>query len=42
VPVQLGAGGLEKIVQYDLNDEERAALEASAGRVRETIEALKL
>src|SRR3990172_3791263 len=42
VPVQLGAGGLEKIVEYDLNAEERAALEASAGRVRETIEALKL
>jgi malate dehydrogenase len=41
VPVQLGAGGLEKIVQYDLNAEERAALEASAGRVRETIEALR-
>jgi len=42
VPAQLGAGGLEKIVEYDLNAEERAALEASAGRVRETIEALKL
>jgi len=42
VPVQLGAGGLEKIVEYDLNAEERAALQASAGRVRETIEALKL
>jgi malate dehydrogenase len=42
VPVQLGAGGLEKIVEYDLNAEEQAALEASAGRVRETIEALKL
>ena len=42
VPVQLGVGGLEKIVQYDLNAEERAELEASAGRVRETIEALKL
>lgn len=42
VPVQLGTGGLEKIVQYDLNAEEQAALEASASRVRETIEALKL
>jgi len=42
VPAQLGAGGLEKIVEYDLIAEERAALEASAGRVRETIEALKL
>ena len=42
VPVQLGVGGLEKIVQYDLNAEERAELEASAGRVRETIEALEL
>jgi malate dehydrogenase len=42
VPVQLGARGVEKIVEYDLNAEEQAALEASAGRVRETIDALKL
>ena len=42
VPVQLGAKGLEKVIEYELTDSERQALEASAGRVRETIEALKL
>lgn len=42
VPVQLGRRGLEKIVEYRLNDEEQAALETSANHVRETIEALRL
>ncbi len=42
VPVQLGASGLEKVIEYELNDSEREALKASAGRVRETIDALKL
>jgi len=42
VPVQLGRGGLEKIIEYDLNEAEQAQLEASAARVRETIEALKI
>lgn len=42
VPVQLGAKGLEKIIEYELSDSERQALEASAGRVRETIEALNI
>jgi malate dehydrogenase len=41
VPAQLGAKGLEKIIEYDLNDEERAALEASAKHVKETIEELE-
>ena len=41
VPAQLGATGLEKIIEYDLNDEEQAALEASAAHVKETIEELK-
>ncbi|MGH2620461.1 MAG: malate dehydrogenase [Anaerolineales bacterium] len=41
VPVQLGAKGLEKVIEYELSDSERQALEASAGRVRETIDALK-
>ena len=40
VPVQLGRGGMEAIVEYSLNPVERAALEASAGRVRELIEGL--
>ena len=41
VPVMLGKNGLEKIVQYNLNDAERAAFEKSAAAVRETHEALK-
>jgi malate dehydrogenase len=35
VPVTLGRGGAERIVQYELTDEEQAALHASAGAVRE-------
>ncbi len=42
VPVQLGRSGVEKILEYRLNDEERAQLEASAARVRELIGALKI
>jgi malate dehydrogenase len=41
VPAQLGARGLEKVIEYDLNDEEQAALEASAEHVKETIKELK-
>ncbi|HEX9680594.1 MAG TPA: hypothetical protein VGA32_04000, partial [Anaerolineales bacterium] len=40
VPVQLGRGGIEKIIEYELDADERSALEASAGRVRELIGAL--
>jgi malate dehydrogenase len=35
VPVKLGRGGAEQIVEYELTVEERAALETSAGAVRE-------
>lgn len=42
VPAQLGRKGLEKIVEYRLSEEEAKALEASAGKVREAIEALKV
>ncbi|MGQ0810445.1 MAG: malate dehydrogenase [Nitrospiraceae bacterium] len=35
VPVTLGRGGVEKIVEYELSAEERAALHASAAAVRE-------
>ena len=37
VPVRLGARGIEAIVELDLTDEERAALEASADAVREVV-----
>ena len=35
VPVRIGRGGMEQVVEYDLTAEERAALEASANAVRE-------
>ena len=37
VPVKLGAGGIEEVVELDLADEERAALAASADAVREVV-----
>jgi malate dehydrogenase len=42
VPVQLGRKGMEKIITYDLDDAERAALNHSAAGVRESIQALKI
>jgi malate dehydrogenase len=41
VPVQLGRNGIEKIIIYDLNDEEREALDRSAAAVQQTIDALR-
>jgi len=41
VPAQLGRKGLEKIIEVRLSPDEAKALEISAGKVRETIEALK-
>jgi len=41
VPVILGAGGVEKIVTIELNAEEKAMLDKSAGAVRELVEASK-
>ncbi|MBH0197118.1 MAG: malate dehydrogenase [Nitrospira sp.] len=35
VPVKIGRGGMEQVVEYELTAEERAALEASANAVRE-------
>jgi malate dehydrogenase len=37
VPVKLGPGGIEEIVELDLSDEERQALRASADAVREVV-----
>jgi malate dehydrogenase len=42
VPVKLGAGGIEQIIEIELTAEERAALQASAKEVEETIQQLKL
>jgi malate dehydrogenase len=41
VPVVLGAGGIEKIVDIGLTPEERAALEKSAGSVRKVVDVVK-
>jgi malate dehydrogenase len=40
VPVKLGAGGVEQIVELELDDAERAALERSAAAVREVVAVL--
>jgi malate dehydrogenase len=40
VPVQLGKGGMERIIEYEMNEEEHEALRKSAAHVRETIESL--
>jgi malate dehydrogenase len=37
VPVKLGAGGIEEIVELDLSDDEREALERSAEAVRDVV-----
>jgi malate dehydrogenase len=39
VPVVIGAGGVEKIVEIELNPTEQAMFEKSCGAVRELIEA---
>lgn len=41
VPVVLGANGMEKIVEYEFDDAEKAMFERSAASVKETHEALK-
>jgi malate dehydrogenase len=40
VPVVLGRGGIEKIIEIDLNDDEMALLNTSAGHVKEVMKAL--
>jgi len=41
VPVMLGRNGMEKIIEYKFDDEEKAMFEKSAASVKETHEALK-
>ena len=41
VPVVIGAGGIERIVEIELNPEEKAAFDKSCGAVRELVEAAK-
>jgi malate dehydrogenase len=42
VPVKLGKGGVEQVIEIALTPEEKAALEASAGKVRELFGILKV
>ena len=42
VPVKLGSGGVEQIIEIELMAEERAALQASAKEVEDTIKQLNL
>ena len=41
VPVVIGAGGVERIVEIELDAAEQAAFEKSAGAVKELIEAVR-
>jgi len=41
VPVVIGAGGIERIVEIDMNAEEKARFDASCAAVRELVEAAK-
>jgi malate dehydrogenase len=41
VPVMLGRAGLEKIIEYQLDEDEKAMFDKSAAAVKETHEALK-
>jgi malate dehydrogenase len=38
VPVKLGAGGIEEIIEVELSDSEAAALNASADSVQELVD----
>jgi malate dehydrogenase len=42
VPVQLGRGGLEKIIEYELDESEKSALRESADAVKQTTDAMKV
>ncbi|MCI0660412.1 MAG: malate dehydrogenase [Acidobacteria bacterium] len=42
VPVKLGAGGIEEIIQINLTTDERAALQKSAAAVQELVNLLKI
>jgi malate dehydrogenase len=41
VPVRLGAGGVEKIYEIKLQDDEKAALQKSAAAVKELVDVIK-
>jgi len=41
VPVKIGAGGVEEIIEIELTDDEKAALGRSADAVKELVDALE-
>jgi malate dehydrogenase len=41
VPVVIGAGGVERIVEIEMNETEKAAFDKSCAAVRELVEAAK-
>ena len=41
VPVKVGAGGMEQVIEIKLTDEEQRALEASAASVQELVEVMR-
>ena len=42
VPSLIGKDGVEKILEFDLSDSERSALESTLGAVKKTVEETKL
>ncbi len=42
VPTQIGAGGVEKVIELELNAEEKAELEKSFQSVKKTVDSVKL
>ena len=41
VPVKLGAGGIEQVMEINLTAEEKAALQGSAGSVKELVDVMR-
>jgi malate dehydrogenase len=41
VPVKLGAGGIKSVIEIDLTDDERSALQHSANAVTELVAAME-
>jgi malate dehydrogenase len=42
VPVVIGAGGVERIIELDLDDEEKAMLAKSVASVKKSVEETRL
>ena len=40
VPVSIGSGGVERVIEVDLSDKEKKEMEVSVGHVRELVTAM--